>query len=189
METNHLQQLASRRLLTRNGLLQKMGVHVSRNRWVAIAVGIALIVLGSAVTIPLLIPLTPSELQLVEIGQIDTGEIASCVAVGGDIAFVLDRTESVGSLVLVNISDPTNPTELSRFGTGGEPMELDVVNDIVYIADFFRGLEIVDVSDPLNPVQVGEYVGSGCICDVQVIDDLVFVADVSQLLNLFFRKV
>lgn len=154
-----------------------LGVFLARQRLIAAGLGLVVLMVGVVATIPLLLPTTPSELRLEEIGQIDTGERASRVAVEGEIAFVLDSTDSGGSLVLINISDPVSPTELSRFSTGGEPMEMDIVGSIVYIADFFQGLKIVNVSDSLNPVEIGEYFGSGTICDVQVVGDLAFVAD------------
>ncbi len=146
-----------------------------------------LIILVIAIGIPVILilnnqqpdsDLEPPNLELTKIGQIDTGGSTEYVKVVGNIAFVIDRNEPTpGGLVLINITDPANPSELSSFHDGGRPQKLDVVGNIVYVADASEGLEIIDVSDTTNPVEIAQYDGSGEIYDVQVIDDIAYVAD------------
>ncbi|MHA2603303.1 MAG: LVIVD repeat-containing protein, partial [Candidatus Thorarchaeota archaeon SMTZ1-83] len=117
-------------------------------------------------------------LDLVKVGQIHTGGSTWDVEVRGEIAFVIDRNEPTpGGLVLINVSDRTDPKELSSFHDGGLPIALDVADDLVYVADTSDGLEIINVSDPKNPEEIGGYTGSGAVYDVQVVGDVAYVAD------------
>ncbi|MFW9804357.1 MAG: LVIVD repeat-containing protein [Candidatus Thorarchaeota archaeon] len=141
-----------------------------------------IIALLIGITIPIALILNSqqpnSNLELTKIGQIDTGGGTEYVKVVGDIAYVIDQGEPTpGGLVLINVSDPANPSQLSSFHDGGWPQSLDVVEDIVYVADTIEGLEIIDVSDPRNPSEIGQYRGSGEVYDVQVIDDIAYIAD------------
>jgi hypothetical protein len=141
-----------------------------------------LILLTIGIFIPLAIFLnTPtSELtaELTKLGQLDIGGRTETVKVQGDIAYIIDQSEPTPEgLVLINVSDLTNPIELASYHDGGLPRELEVVEDIVYVADSFQGLEIIDVSDTANPQKIGEYIGSGEIYDIQIIGDLAYLAD------------
>lgn len=148
-------------------------------RVIALTVAVVLVV-GVAITLAVIHNGQPSEstVQLTMVGQIDIGEAAADVKVVGAIAYVIDQSEhSLGGLVLVNVSDPSNPTELSSYRDGGWPQRVDVAGGFAYIADAFYGLEVINVSDPMNPSKVGEYVGSGEMYDVQIVDDIAFIAD------------
>lgn len=148
-------------------------------RVIALTVVVVLVV-GVAITLAIIRNgQTPeSTVQLTKVGQIDIGEAVSDVKVVGAIAYVIDQSEhSLGGLVLVNVSNPSNPTELSSYRDGGWPQRVDVAGGFAYIADAFYGLEVINVSDPMNPTKVGEYVGSGEVYDVQVVDNIAFIAD------------
>ena len=102
---------------------------------------------GVLLTFILYNPQPASDLELTKIGQIDTGGRTADVKVVGDIAFVVDQNEPTpGGLVLINVSDPSSPSELSSLHDGGWPQRLDVDGNIVYVADAQEGLEIIDVS-------------------------------------------
>ncbi|MBN2230707.1 MAG: hypothetical protein JW779_14050 [Candidatus Thorarchaeota archaeon] len=137
----------------------------------------AFLLVTIGIAIPLALLLQPHQIELTKVGELDVGW-AWAVEVEGDIAYVLERDEPTPrGLVIVNVSDPTAPVELGSFHDGGAPMSLDVVSDLVFVADQFEALEIIDVSDPSDPIEVGEYEGSGEIYDVQVVGDLAYVAD------------
>jgi hypothetical protein len=98
------------------------------------------------------------------------------VFVLGNIAYLAH--EELG-LVFIDISDPTNPIQISAYGDDyNKTYGVYVVNETAYIADFEDGLEIVNISNPLNPVQIGQYGDSlNQTYQVIVIDDCAYVAD------------
>ncbi len=151
-----------------------------------IVIGISLIVLVAAgIMIPLALIPQSMQVELVELAEIDTGGWAGAVVVENDIAYVLDLGEpTLRGLVLIDVSDPSNPTELGRFQGDYFPMKLDVSGDIVYVADRVGSLLIIDASDSSNPVQIGEYTASGETMDVQVIGDIAYVADWNEGLKI-----
>jgi len=118
-----------------------------------------------------------TETQIDLIGEIDTGGGAMNVHVQDNLAFVIDSGggDSYG-LVIIDISNPTQPEILGTFHDGGRPFAIESVGDIVYIADQEEGLRIINISDTSNPTQIDGYSGSGSY-DLEIIDDLLLVAD------------
>jgi len=143
-----------------------------------IFIGISLIILVTAgIMIPLALMSQPVQVELEELAEYDA-EWGMAVIVEEDIAYVLDTDDSSPrGLVIIDVSDPSNPVELGSFRDDGFPMKLDVEGEFVYMADTLGSLRIINVSDPTNPEQVGEYTGSGEIYDVQVIGNIAYVAD------------
>lgn len=113
-----------------------------------------------------------------ELGQIDTGGFAYCVDIEGDITYIIDKADiQPRGLVIIDVSDPSNPHELGSYYEVGLPWVVDVENDIAYIGNFQNGLEIVNASNPSNPIRIHHYESSQSIMDVQVVEDLVYLAD------------
>ena len=151
-----------------------------RRKRVTLVALLILLTIGIVVPLAIFLNTPTSELtvELTKLGQLDIGGRTENVKVQGDIAYIIDQSEPIPEgLVLINVSDPTNPIELSSYHDGGIPRALEVIEDIVYVADAFQGLKIIDVSDTSNPQEIGEYLGSGEIYDVQVIGDLAYLAD------------
>lgn len=81
------------------------------------------------------------------------------IDVVGDIAYIADgyiRGLVISGLVIVDISDPALPLPLGRFdqdvtGRDGDAMDVQVVDDVAYVAYSLGGLATVDVSDPTAP--------------------------------------
>ena len=61
------------------------------------------------------------------------------------MAYVAD--DSAG-LVVLDISDPANITQLGAFNTGGLALSVQVVGNLAYVADGSSGLVVLDISDP-----------------------------------------
>lgn len=78
---------------------------------------------------------------------------ASTVCKSGDYAYLC----AGGALVVLDVSDPSNPTESGRINIPAMLIGIDVVGDYAYVVDKRRGLRVVDVSDPSNPEEVGFY--------------------------------
>jgi uncharacterized protein (TIGR03437 family) len=74
------------------------------------------------------------------------------VAVAGRLAYV---AAGGAGLRVVDVSDPTRPTEVGAFDTRGYSEGIAVVGTTVYLADGPYGLRIFDVSNPKSPKEVG----------------------------------
>ena len=121
---------------------------------------------------------SPLNIELNLIGEIDTGGQALAVHVEDGFAFVIDvGTLDTLGLVIVNISNPSQPEILSTYHDGGLPFALESVDEIVYIADQFEGLRIINISDPTHPTEIEGYVGSGMAFDLEIVGNLLFMAD------------
>lgn len=114
------------------------------------------------------------ELEVTEIGNIDTVGWAGNVHVQGNVAFVSDLL----GLNIFDVSDPENPTELSYYDDGVvEPHDMYVDGNLVYLADYTAGLKIVNVTDPENPTQEGIFHDGGEVGPIVIIEDIAFIAD------------
>ena len=97
------------------------------------------------------------ELELVE-GQssffesVDVGDHGTDVVVDGNYAYLTTGKSNEG-LVIIDISDPSDPEEVEDFDIGGKGRYLVKSGDILYIGveSSSKGLAIVDVSDPDDP--------------------------------------
>jgi parallel beta-helix repeat protein len=74
------------------------------------------------------------------------------VAVSGNLAYV---AAGGAGLRVVNISDPTHPTEVGAWDSRGYAEGVAVAGNIVYLADGPYGLRVVDVSNPTQPTEIG----------------------------------
>lgn len=80
-------------------------------------------------------------------------------------------------LVILDISDPSNPTELGRTDVlPGVVRSVHLVGDYAYIADEDEGgLRVISVSDKANPTEVGFFDTPGFACGVHVVGDYAYV--------------
>jgi len=81
-------------------------------------------------------------------------EVVQDVYVSGDYAYV---AAGEGGLRVVDVSTPTNPTEVGCYDTPGYANSVAVSGSYAYVADWYAGLRVVDVSDPAHPTEVGSY--------------------------------
>jgi len=65
---------------------------------------------------------------------------------------------------------------LSTCHVPGYAEDLDIINNLVYVADDQGGLQIVDVSNPENPYIIGEYTSEKSIVGVAVRDTFAYLA-------------
>ncbi|HIC68474.1 MAG TPA: hypothetical protein EYO90_02970, partial [Candidatus Latescibacteria bacterium] len=89
------------------------------------------------------------------------------VKVSGDLAVVSNDAPSFpdflnagrGGIQILDISDPSNPLELSKF-TDNLPFGVHncfIAGDLVYLVGNLVGLRIVDISDPRAPFEIGHW--------------------------------
>ncbi|MFH0793878.1 MAG: hypothetical protein V2A74_07595 [bacterium] len=76
-------------------------------------------------------------------------EFTRRLAVDEDRLYLADG--NYGGLKIVDVSNPTSPTLLSRLLTADYADDVLVRGNLVYVADRQGGARIVDVSDPRNP--------------------------------------
>jgi 6-phosphogluconolactonase (cycloisomerase 2 family) len=96
------------------------------------------------------------------------------VAVDGNYAYLADA--GVGTLEVLDISDPSNPTSVGSYITGGIPIGVCISGDHAFVADDFTGLKVIDISDPADPALVGSYDTPGWAMGVDVSGDFAYVA-------------
>ena len=73
--------------------------------------------------------------------------------VAGDYLYVAN---SFDGLMIIDISEPANPTEIGHYDTNNAK-DIAIGGDYAYIADTNSGLAINDISDPRNPSKEGHY--------------------------------
>ncbi len=97
------------------------------------------------------------------------GMPAHTVSVAGDYAYVSGMFNE--SLEILDVSDKENPARVGYHPLAGNPDEITVVGDSVYVAS--GKLQILDVSDPAEPRLEGEY-GSPSIAGITLEGDLAY---------------
>jgi len=102
-------------------------------------------------------------------------DIVQDIYVSGDYAYV---TSLYSGLRVVDISVPSNPTEVGFYDTPGLARGVAVAGDYAYIADGYdSGLRVVDISSPSSPSEVGFYDTPGEAFCVAVAGDYAYVGD------------
>src|SRR5437764_4626389 len=56
------------------------------------------------------------------------------------------------SLVIMDLSNPAHPTQLSAISLPNIPIKLRVSNNLLFVADGTSGLLIYDITSPASPV-------------------------------------
>jgi hypothetical protein len=97
------------------------------------------------------------------------------LAIGEDYVYV---AAGEGGLRVVDITDPTKPTEISRYNPSESANDVSVDGNFVYIADGSWGLRVIDISDPAMLREVGAYKTTGAEYsgDVYIHGDHLFLA-------------
>ena len=78
---------------------------------------------------------------------------AMCAETRGHYAYV----GAGGALVIFDISNPEDPTFVSKNYTSGVVQDIALLDNHVFVATKFNGLWIIDISDPNNPQNVVQY--------------------------------
>lgn len=93
------------------------------------------------------------------------------------IAYVVDRTgDGTSGISYYDVSDPTNPTLINTYVTGGQSFGIDLVGETAFIANGFFSFLSMDLGQ--TPPVVLENVNPGSSAyDVRVRDDVAYVAN------------
>ena len=76
-----------------------------------------------------------------------------------------------GMVIVLDISDPSNPVEVSRIYTPGMALAVHVFDGFAYVADRREGLRVINISDLKNPQEVGYYDTPGGAHDVHIAEN------------------
>ncbi len=118
-----------------------------------------------------------SDLAAIELtGRIATPGLAYEVFLADSHAYVAD--EYFG-LVIIDISDPTAPTQVGSYEIGNNAArDVHVVGTTAYLTARSLGLMILDVSDPGTPILLGSFCRPDCDTHgVWVEDGLAYIAE------------
>jgi hypothetical protein len=150
--------------------------------------GVLILFLVTALILfPLLVqpPAGSREVELEILSEVETGGFTYDVFVKDDIAYLsVAKEPGPSELLILDVSDPSNPVELGSYDEIGYPNQLAVVDEIVFITDRFGPLCIINVTDPSNPEKIGEYVGNGECYDIIIDGEIAYLASWGQGLNI-----
>ena len=82
----------------------------------------------------------------------------------------------ISALECSAITNNLDITKISEIQTGGSPVDFQIVNDLMYVADHL-GLFIYNISDPKNPLQVSHCSDLGTSHGIVVTSSYAFIAD------------
>ncbi|RKZ22974.1 hypothetical protein DRQ18_01525, partial [bacterium] len=102
--------------------------------------------------------------------------IARRVVISGKYAYVgVERDGTTGYLSVMDISNPTSPTNISYFQADDFVWDIEVQESYVYMG-LASGIEIVDVSDPYSPQKVSTLTLSRIVDDVEINGNYLYAA-------------
>lgn len=110
-----------------------------------------------------------------EIARIDVPPNTQEVHVEGGRAYVTDSDDGGTGLTILDVSDPTNPQIIGGWNSPNRAFGLDLVGDVLYLANGFAGLAALDVSDPADVQELGSFPMGSLTVDV-VVDSACAVA-------------
>lgn len=118
-------------------------VAIIGDRLYAVAIGIGMLVYDISN------PAVP-----VELGRLDTISIFSgtIITIDGDYAYLVISPENGSGIDIVDISDPTMPLELGQFLTYLDPQDIEVINNVIFLADRRGSLRIATIEFTPEPV-------------------------------------
>jgi hypothetical protein len=96
------------------------------------------------------------------------------VAVAGNLALVADWSNG---LRIVNIADPTNPTQVGLFTGPRSTFGVAVKDTFTYVAGHWDGLYIANIADPANPQLVGQLGTPDASAHIALGDTFAYLAD------------
>jgi len=122
----------------------------------------------------------PSAPQL--LAHLGVTGFATAVAVVGSFAWVGGADlpyYDEGRLDVIDVSVPDFPIEVGRLENLDleSISDIDVHNDVAYLASSHSGLRVVNVSDVTQPTEIGEFDTPGIATACEVIDDIAYVTD------------
>ncbi len=113
------------------------------------------------------------------VGRYVTQGFAQDVVKLGNLAYI---TQGEGGLVIVNVSDPTNPVMVSTTteNVRGYSTKITMKDSAIYIAAGSFGVTVVDISDPSHPIVTASNTSMKPSHNLHIMGDYLFTA-ISEL--------
>jgi len=114
------------------------------------------------------------------VGEVITESIVSSIAVSGDYAFIANWSDG---FKVIDISIPTDPTQVAQIDFEGQCWDLSVSGDYAYLGNNTEGLQIIDISNPLLPYLASTFLPAETPAFeyTQVVDTLAYASSQSGL--------
>lgn len=87
-------------------------------------------------------------------------------------------------LVMVNITDPNNPSEVGRFDHVTQLMSVDLHNEVAYVGSEFDGFRVVNITDPTQPEEIGNWTVYTRCRSVVADDETVYITHIGDGLTI-----
>ncbi len=112
--------------------------------------------------------------KLTDRGVLYLPDAGSDVVVVGETAFVASGPQGV---VVVDVSDPSAPSAVTRLATGGAALRFSLDGDRLLVANASGGVVLLDVSKPGSPAVVARWQSEGYVRHAILLGDDVYVAE------------
>ncbi len=107
------------------------------------------------------------------VGNFNDGGYPMNVIIRDNYAYIAEWNEG---LEILDISDPTNPTEVGQINAG-VAVNLDIADNCIILATSNRGLQFVNISTPSNPTILTQYNENGTYYDVKIKGDYAYALE------------
>jgi hypothetical protein len=96
----------------------------------------------------------------------------------GDLLYLVDV---IYGIIILNVSNPSEIVEVTRFQDGGQIRSIKVVNNHIICADFRDGVEIVDITELSNIYVVARFKNRPAPVSLDVKNQLIYIVSESGL--------
>lgn len=112
------------------------------------------------------------------LGSYESFDSAFRVSISGDHAYIIQHVWYGNSLVVIDVSDPSNPVYAAGLDAGTYPQDIDVKGDYAYICvPNYGQLNIIDISNPANPALLDSLECHGGPWSLAVQGNLLYVGE------------
>lgn len=118
------------------------------------------------------------------LGDWNTDEFCYSLDIEGDIAIIGGKTK----IFTVNISNPAVPISIGEFLIDPEGIhiaDIEINQNIAFIAPGCEGLLSINISDPKKPILLDTYDEFHCINDIYIVNNTVYITDLFHGLQKF----
>jgi hypothetical protein len=112
--------------------------------------------------------------SVAEVGRLTTTDNVSNGVIVGTYGYFENR---YGGLLIVDLSDKTNPTNAGSVASGTYVGSVDYLNGLLWVTMTTNGVYVYSIADPTNPTDVGHVASTWSSQNVDLNGDLLAVAD------------